>query len=122
MIGPFKDGGGLIGRVVQVAGSASTVRLITDPASGVTAGILGGSAKGILLPSDAGDGLLSMENVKQEDVVNQGDTVITSGYDVKGYTSLFPRGIPGRQGVQRQPDRRRRPDQGDPGDAVRRPR
>ena len=94
VIGPFKDGGGLIGRVVQVAGSASTVRLITDPASGVTAGILGGSAKGILLPSDAGDGLLSMENVKQEDVVNQGDTVITSGYDVKGYTSLFPRGIP----------------------------
>ena len=48
----------------------------------------------MLLPSDAGDGLLSMENVKQEDVVNQGDTVITSGYDVKGYTSLFPRGIP----------------------------
>ena len=94
VIGPYKDGGGLIGRVIVVSGSASTVRLITDGNSGVTAGIVDGSAKGILLPSDAGDGLLSMENVKQEDVVNQGDTVITSGYDVKGYQSLFPRGIP----------------------------
>jgi cell shape-determining protein MreC len=75
------------------------VRLITDKDSGVTAGILGGSAKGVLLPSDAGDGLLSMENVKQEDVVNQGDTVITSGYTSAGRNksllpSLFPRGIP----------------------------
>ena len=94
VIGPYKDGGGLIGRVVQVSGSASLVRLITDADSGVTAGILGGSAKGVLLPSDADPSLLSMENVKQEDVVNQGDTVITSGYDVKGLSSVFPRGIP----------------------------
>jgi rod shape-determining protein MreC len=99
VIGPYKDGGGLIGRVVQVTPSAALVRLITDKDSGVTAGILGGSAKGVLLPSDAGDGLLSMENVKQEDVVNQGDTVITSGYTSAGRNknllpSLFPRGIP----------------------------
>jgi len=98
VIGPYKDGGGLIGRVVQVTPSAALVRLITDQDSGVTAGILGGSAKGVLLPSDAGDGLLSMENVKQEDVVNQGDTVITSGYTSGGRNnnlqSLFPRGIP----------------------------
>jgi rod shape-determining protein MreC len=98
VIGPYKDGGGLIGRVVQVTPSAAVVRLITDNESGVTAGILGGSAKGVLLPSDAGDGLLSMENVKQEDVVNQGDTVITSGYTSGGRNnnlqSLFPRGIP----------------------------
>jgi rod shape-determining protein MreC len=99
VIGPYKDGGGLIGRVVLVTPAAATVRLITDKDSGVTAGILGGSAKGVLLPSDANDGLLSMENVKQEDVVTQGDTVITSGYSNTGakrnvLPSIFPRGIP----------------------------
>ena len=61
VIGPYNDGGALVGRVVSVTGSAAIVRLITDSESAVSAGLNDGSAKGILLPSDPG--LLSLENV-----------------------------------------------------------
>src|SRR3954447_7153354 len=60
VIGPYSDGGALVGRVVSVTGSAAIVRLITDSESAVSAGLNDGSAKGILLPSDAG--MLSLEN------------------------------------------------------------
>jgi rod shape-determining protein MreC len=92
VIGPYSDGGALVGRVVSVTGSAAIVRLITDSESAVSAGLNDGSAKGILLPSDAG--MLSLENVSPSESVRNDDVIVTTGYAGNtNLSSLFPRGI-----------------------------
>ena len=48
----------------------------------------------MLVPSDADPGLLRLENVRREESVDQGDTVITAATHAQGLTPLLPRGIP----------------------------
>ena len=69
------------------------MRLIVDPQSAVTAAVLGGTAKGSLVPSSGDPGMLSMLMVGADEVVNQDDTVVTAGY--RGpLEPVLPRGIP----------------------------
>ena len=93
VVAPYKDGGGLVGRVIEVTSDAATVRLIVDPDSAVTAGVLSGTAKGTLVVSPGDPGVLSMLMVGADEVVAIGDTLITSGYG-RAFEPLLPRGIP----------------------------
>ncbi len=70
-------GAGVIGQVVSVTPQTSVVRLLTDPQSGAAALIQSNRAEGIVRGSL--DGLLYLENVEADVVVNVGDVVLTSG-------------------------------------------
>ncbi len=68
---------GVVGQVVSVLAGSSTVRLLTDPSSGVAAMIQSTRAEGIVRGSL--NGLLHLENVDEDVVVEVGDVVLTSG-------------------------------------------
>lgn len=68
---------GVVGQVASVADRSCTVRLLTDPQSGVAALIQSNRAEGIVRGSL--DGLLYLENVAADVTVEPGDVVLTSG-------------------------------------------
>lgn len=68
---------GLYGQIETVTAHASTVRLITDANSSVSAMVQNSRARGILTGSY--DGTLSLQYVSTEYTIGEGDYVITSG-------------------------------------------
>lgn len=68
---------GVVGQVVSCSSGSSTVRLLSDPNSGVAAMIQSVRAEGIVRGSL--NGLLYLENVDEDIVVEVGDVVLTSG-------------------------------------------
>lgn len=68
---------GVIGQVISVSQGSSTVRLLTDPQSGVAAMIQSSRADGIVRGSLVG--LLYLENIDEAVEVQVGDVVLTSG-------------------------------------------
>ena len=68
---------GVVGQVVSVASGSSTVRLITDVQSGVSAIIQSSRAEGIVRGSL--QGILFLENIDADVSVSIGDVVLTSG-------------------------------------------
>lgn len=88
------DPDGLVGEVTRVAGRVAQVTLLTDEASAVSAIDLKTAAPGIVQPgSSAGDSLV-LARVTKDQVVNQGDVVVTAGWHQGKLSSLYPRGIP----------------------------
>lgn len=78
---------GVVGKVVEVYDDTSEVLLLTDKDSGVGA-MLGNSR--IQSPvGGTGEPLLAMKYVANDDVVNLGERVVTSGMD-----KIFPRDLP----------------------------
>lgn len=73
VIGPS----GVVGQVVSTSAGSSTVRLLTDPNSGVAVMIQSTRAEGIVRGSL--NGLLYLENVDEDVVVEVGDVILTSG-------------------------------------------
>jgi rod shape-determining protein MreC len=86
---------GLIGHVSSVTSRACTVSLILDPETAVSASVLGTTVRGVAEPA-AGTGLLNLLMVGQDEDVQTGQSVITSGIrsNNAGLKSLLPRGIP----------------------------
>jgi rod shape-determining protein MreC len=78
---------GVVGKVVEVYDNTSEVLLLTDKDSGVGA-MLGTSRKQSPV-GGAGEPLLVMKYVANDDVVNVGERVVTSGMD-----KIFPRDLP----------------------------
>jgi rod shape-determining protein MreC len=78
---------GVVGKVVEVYENTSEVLLLTDKDSGVGA-MLGTSRKQSPV-GGAGEPLLVMKYVANDDVVNVGERVVTSGMD-----KIFPRDLP----------------------------
>lgn len=68
---------GVVGQVVSTTSSTATVRLLTDPQSGVAVLIQSNREEGIVRGSL--DGLLYLENVDSDVSVTAGDVVVTSG-------------------------------------------
>lgn len=83
---PVVSGSGVFGQVVEVAATTSTVRLLADPSSGVSAEVQGSGATGVL--SGSVDGTLRLRYVSSSSQVAVGDTVITSGLG-----GVYPRGL-----------------------------
>lgn len=68
---------GVIGQVVSTSAGSSTVRLLTDPQSGAAAVVQSSRAEGVVRGSL--NGLLYLENIEADVVLNVGDVVLTSG-------------------------------------------
>ena len=84
---PVTDANGAIGQIVRCGASSSTVRLITDENSSVSAMIQSSRAQGVLRGSV--DGTLRLTLVRTDQMVEKGDMVVTSGLG-----GVFPKGLP----------------------------
>ncbi|HMS24614.1 MAG TPA: rod shape-determining protein MreC [Acidimicrobiia bacterium] len=83
------DGDGLVGRIIDVSTSRSTVLLITDSTSGVGVRDARSEITGIA-QGQAGDSDISMQFVDPDADIKNGDTVVTSGLQ----DGRFPPDIP----------------------------
>lgn len=81
------NSGGAIGQIVEVSASSSTVRLLTDENSGISAMVQRSRAQGILQGQP--DGTLLLNYVAADSDLSVGDIVITSGLG-----GVFPKGLP----------------------------
>ncbi|MBF0317907.1 MAG: rod shape-determining protein MreC [Nitrospirae bacterium] len=77
----------LIGKVILVDKHHSTVLLITDVHSSVAVKVQTNRLEGVV--SGTGQSLCILKYIPQDEVVKEGDDLITSGYD-----ALYPPGIP----------------------------
>ena len=84
---PVTNSTGVIGQVIEVAPNASTVRLLTDEGSGVSAMIQDTRAQGMVQGQP--DGTLCMDYVSVDADVKEGDIIITSGIG-----GVYPKGLP----------------------------
>ena len=84
---PVCNSGGVIGQIIEVSAAASTVRLINDENSGVSAMVQSTRAQGILQGQP--DGTLMLSYVPADADVKVGDVIITSGLGGR-----FPKGLP----------------------------
>ena len=78
---------GVVGKVVEVYDNTSEVLLLTDKDSGV--GAMLGNSRVQSPVGGAGEPLLVMKYVANDDTVNVGERVVTSGMD-----KIFPRDLP----------------------------
>lgn len=84
---PVCNSGGVIGQIIEVSAATSTVRLINDENSGVSAMVQSTRAQGILQGQP--DGTLMLNYVPADADVKVGDVIITSGLGGR-----FPKGLP----------------------------
>jgi rod shape-determining protein MreC len=84
---PVVDQYGAVGQVISCAGTTSTVRLLSDEGSSVSAMVQSSRAQGMLEGSI--DGTLHLEYIRTDQTVNVGDIVVTSGLG-----GVFPKGLP----------------------------
>lgn len=84
---PVTDSRGAIGQIVSCGATSSTVRLVTDENSSVSAMVQSSRAQGILAGS--ADGTLHLKLISTDSTVKVGDTVVTSGLG-----GVFPKGLP----------------------------
>jgi rod shape-determining protein MreC len=90
---PVVTGDGLIGRVSDVTSGTSTVTLITDHRSAVTATVLPDGPSGIV-QSEVGDPDDLLLNFIEGDArVRPGENLVTAGWSADGLSSRFPFGI-----------------------------
>ena len=84
---PVADANGAIGQVVRCGSTSATVRLITDENSSISVMVQSSRAQGVLRGSV--DGTLQLTLVRTDQMVEVGDTVVTSGLG-----GVFPKGLP----------------------------
>ena len=84
---PVTSSAGVIGQIIEVSAKTSTVRLITDESSGVSAMVQDTRAQGML--QGQADGTLRLEYVSADSDVKVGDIIVTSGIG-----GVFPKGLP----------------------------
>ena len=84
---------GLVGLVTDVAGSTARITLLTDQSSAVSAVVLESGAAGVVRHGASSSSLI-LDRVEKDQMVAEGNTVITSGWKTEQFESLFPRGIP----------------------------
>lgn len=84
---PVCSSGGVIGQIIEVSATTSTVRLVSDEQSGISAMVQDSRAQGML--RGQADGTLRLEYVVADAEVSTGDIIITSGIG-----GSFPKGLP----------------------------
>jgi len=78
---------GVVGKILAVFPHSAQVLLITDPSSGVGVTLAQSRVQGIL--KGDGNSVCDLHYVMNEEVVNRGEAVVTSGLD-----QIYPRGLP----------------------------
>lgn len=84
---PVTSSSGVIGQIVECGATSSTVLLVTDESSSVSAMVQSSRAQGMLDGSAAGEVRLDM--IRTDQTVEVGDIVVTSGLG-----GVFPKGLP----------------------------
>jgi rod shape-determining protein MreC len=84
---PVTSSSGVIGQIVQCGATSSTVLLMTDESSSISAMVQSSRAQGMLDGSAAGEVRLDM--IRTDQTVEVGDIVVTSGLG-----GVFPKGLP----------------------------
>lgn len=84
---------GLVGLVTEVWGSGAKVRLITDQGSAVSAVVSGSEGAAGVVREGATQSSLILDRVGKDQLVSEGDLVITAGWQTLKFESLYPRGI-----------------------------
>lgn len=84
---PVTSASGVIGQICECGPTSSTVRLISDESSGVSAMVQSSRAQGQLVGSP--DGTLRLSLVRTDQQVAAGDMVVTSGLG-----GVYPKGLP----------------------------
>lgn len=84
---PVMTASGVIGQVVSCGSASSTVRLLSDEGSSISAMVQSSRAQGMLEGSSSGEVTLELVSTSQN--VEIGDTVVTSGLG-----GAFPKGLP----------------------------
>jgi rod shape-determining protein MreC len=84
---------GLVGLVTNVTSNAAEVTLLTDQTSAVSALVLETGAAGVVRHGPSDGSALVLDRVGKDELVNQGDLVITAGWRTGKLESLYPRGI-----------------------------
>ena len=84
---PVTSSAGVIGQIVECGPTSSTVRLLTDENSSVSAMVQSNRAQGMLQGSATGT--LSLGLIPSSQTVTIGDVVVTSGLG-----GVFPKGLP----------------------------
>jgi rod shape-determining protein MreC len=85
---------GLVGLVTEVTGNGARVTLLTDQASAVSALVLQSGAGGIVRHGPSDGSALVLDRVGKDELVTEGDLVVTAGWRTGNLESLYPRGIP----------------------------
>jgi rod shape-determining protein MreC len=88
---PVVTGDGLLGTITKAETTVSQLTLLTDDTSAVSAVDAQTLAPGVVRQGAAG---MSFDRVSKDQLVNRGDTLITSGWKLGGLTSIYPHGIP----------------------------
>jgi rod shape-determining protein MreC len=84
---------GLVGLVTDVTDSQARITLLTDQSSAVSGVVLESGAAGVVRHGASSSSLI-LDRVEKDQMVTEGNTVITSGWKTERFESLFPRGIP----------------------------
>lgn len=84
---PVCNAGGVIGQIIEVSPASSTVRLVNDEQSGISAMVQRTRAQGML--QGMADGTIRLSYVPADAEVAVGDIIITSGLG-----GAFPKGLP----------------------------
>jgi rod shape-determining protein MreC len=85
---------GLVGLVTDVTSDGAKVTLLTDQSSAVSAMVLKSGAAGIVRHGPGDPSALILDRVGKDALVQEGDLVITAGWQSGKLESLYPRGIP----------------------------
>lgn len=89
---PVVSADGLVGKVTQVGRSTSVVTLLTDPNSAVPARDLKTHVSGLIRHGQSGT--LILDRVAKNQVVHDGDWIVTRGTVDRKYPDEYPYGIP----------------------------
>ena len=81
---------GLVGLISQVGPTTSKVTLVSDPSFAASARDLRTGAVGIVRHPASGSNVLILDDVKIDQKVKAGDSIITSGWRRPDLSSLFP--------------------------------
>lgn len=90
---PVVTADGLVGLVTEVTGNGAKVTLITDQDSAVSAIVLESGAPGVVRHG-ASESSLILDRVGKDDLAEEGNLVVTAGWQTLRFESLYPRGIP----------------------------
>jgi len=93
---PVINEDGLVGRISQVGPTTSKVTLVSDPSFAASALDLQSKteAQGIVEHPATSSDVLMLDEIKVDQIVKVGDSIVTSGWRRIDLSSLYPRGIP----------------------------
>ena len=91
---PVVTADGLVGLVTDATSNGSKITLLTDQSSAVSALVLRSGAAGIVRHGPSDSSALILDRVSKDELVSEGDLVITAGWRSGNLESLYPRGIP----------------------------